>query len=418
MAIVPVTVIVQNQADSLPLDGVLVQAYTSGDVFDSEATTGTLVSGQADLNLNGEIAGVAYTLRLSLAGRRFPSGAAVSVTVTDPPAPNNVFGPFASVIGPSAPLVIFNTVESDTVTAIQNVLVRVYDASNTFVAEGTTNSQGVLEVPLAGTTTPGTTYFVRPILAETVFTPTLSIAVLDPITPPSLNSFNLIGTPRTLPSALNPSYCRITGYLVDAKGVGVADVSIRITPIKTYSSVPFSHHFTSIPAIVDSKVITHGVSIESDSTGYVDFELPQQGEFNLHIGGAQNPIKAEKVVVPSLASASFQDFIFPFVSSVVYTPSAISINFSSGTTEATTTITATDQLGRTIENEILHQLLEFSSSLETVATVQVDSSSGNLVITAVSVGTSTISVSRKVGTSAVRIPNETSLSSTLIVTIT
>ena len=55
MAVVPVTVTVQNQLDATPLDGVLVQAYTVGGVFDSEATTGTLVPGQADLNLNGKL---------------------------------------------------------------------------------------------------------------------------------------------------------------------------------------------------------------------------------------------------------------------------------------------------------------------------------------------------------------------------
>ncbi len=418
MAIVPVTVTVRNQADSAPLDGVLVQAYTAGGVFDSEATSGTLVTGQADLNLNGEAGGVSYTLRFSLAGRRFISGAATSVSVTDPPSPNNNFGPFDSVLGPSAPLVTLNTVEAD-LTAIENVLIRVYNASDSFIAEGTTDGSGVLTLALSGAVSPGTTYFVRPILADTVFSPVQSIAVIDPITPPSLNSFNLVGVPVTLPSAVDPSFCRITGHLVDLSGVGLKEKNVRITPVRSYFEDSVSYHWTASPAVVNANVFVGSKIWTTNASGYVDMELPRDGNYKIHIDGAENPLSiVEPFAVPNLASASLADVLFPYVVSVVYTPATLTIDLTGGTSEETVSLAVTDQVGRAIPSSNLSDLLEFSSSSVDIATVEVDESSGGLVVCALAAGTSTISVSRKSSQVAPRVPSVAALSATLVVTVT
>ena len=342
----------------------------------------------------------------------------MQVSVTDPPSPNNDFGPFVSTSGASVPLVTLNTLESDDTTPIANVVIRVYNSTNEFVSEGTTDASGVLSLPLSGAPSPGTTYIVRPILANTNFVTPQSIAVVDPITPPSLNSFNITGTPRSLPIAVNPSYCRISGYLTDVTGAPLANNLVRIEPIQEYSTIGFSHHFTSSPSVMNSSILLRGRVLESDSTGFIDFELPRRGKFKIHLGGASNPIEImESVIVPDLAGASISDVLFPYVASVSFAPTSLSINLTGGSTKGTVLITALDQLGRQINSSILSDLLEFTSSDVSIVSAEVNTTKGELNLGAAAVGTSTISATRKSSTSAVRVPAETTLTATLVVTV-
>lgn len=406
MALVPVTVAVQDDAP-LPLDGVLVQVFDDMGIYVTEATTGTTTPGVADLILNGDAIGISYTLRFSLSGYIFSNGAEDSVVVTDPPSPDNDFGPYEAVLGPSVPLVTIRTLEADLTTPIPSVVLRIYDQLDAFVAEGTTDSSGEFKIPLDGSVSPGTTYIVRPILAGTIFNPAQTIVVEDPLTPPNLNEFDIVGEPIILPTAVDPSYCRITGCLGDITGRGLKRRNIRITPVRCYPDpdLELSHHYTSEPTLVDGKILASGVEIQTDSNGNIDVELPRGGIFCIHLTGFENPITIlEPFTVPDASACDLNDLLFPYSSSVVYSPASAVLNLTGGITKATFDVTVSDQIGREYDVSKITELLTFSSSDENIVTVKYDSGTSKLVATAVSVGAATISASRVEGSFAPRIP--------------
>lgn len=405
MALVPVTVTIQD-ATPAPVDGVLVQVFDDLGAYVTEATTGTTTPGVADLILNGDAVGIAYTLRFNLNGFVFTNGAEESVVVTDPPSPNNDFGPYEAVAGPSVPLVTLRTLEDD-LTAIPGVLLRIYDPADSFIAEGTTDPSGELKIPLAGSVAPGTTYIVRPILAGTVFDPAVSIAVEDPLTPPNLNEFDIIGDPITLPTAVDPSYCRITGCLGDITGRGLKRRNIRIVPVQCYPDpdLELSHHYTSEPTIVNGKLLAAGVEIQTDANGNIDVELPRGGKFCIHLTGFENPITIlEPFTVPDASACDLNDILFPYPGEVSYSPVSAVINLTGGATSTTFDVTLNDQIGRPYEASNIPDLLSFSSSDENIVTVQYDSSLQKLVVTAVATGAAVISAARVDGSFAPRVP--------------
>lgn len=92
MGLVTVRVYAEDE-NTDPLEGVLVQVYDALDAFQTQNTT-SLVGGEAyaEFTLNGEVAGEAYTIRLSKTGVAFDgllgtdSQTPQAITVYDPPA--------------------------------------------------------------------------------------------------------------------------------------------------------------------------------------------------------------------------------------------------------------------------------------------------------------------------------------------
>lgn len=293
---------------------------------------------------------------------------------------------------------------------IEAVLVQIYDElGTTFVTQATTGPSGDVTFILPGTPDPGTTYQLCFFKAGVIFDPaTYLIQVLEPVVAPQTNVFDVVGVIATLPQPVNPDYCRISGVLTDVSGVGIAGRSIRILPGQSYTDpqANLGHHFTSDPTIINGNIAIAPTTVRTDSKGYVDFELPRGGMYYLHISGAANPITiVEPFLVPDISACRLHDLLFPYIASVTYTPSSVSINRAFGVYEATVDLTVLDQIARPYEQSKILEYLDFSSNDENVVTTKYVPDSTQLTLIAVDAGSAIVSASRKIDVTAPRVPN-------------
>ena len=159
MANVTVRVDVRDQASSVALDGVTVRVFQSdGTTFVTEGVTGSpFISGRVEFTLFGDTSPVNYVIRLSRTGYSFPLGATQTIGVTDPPNPDNDFGPYGAQGGTNTSVVTFNTIDQQSpAQPIANVQLLVYSSSDTFLTEVNTGSSGTATLSSVGSTSPGT----------------------------------------------------------------------------------------------------------------------------------------------------------------------------------------------------------------------------------------------------------------------
>ena len=407
MPLVTATILVHDSL-AVPMDGVTVRVFQAdGTTFVSEGVTGspTPSSGEVEFTLSGDGPGVTYVIRLSRAGYFFPAGATQSIVVTDPPVPDNDFGPYEAVAGPTDELVTL-VVQDDAVPtpgAIEDVRIRVYDAGDVFVTEGTTDIDGELELFLPGSVSPGTTYIIRLWKADVIFpNPTQSIVVLHPVTPPSTNVFDFTGTVVGVPTSTDPHLCMVYGRFSDVSLGPAKRLRLEFKPIPVFPTVGQDHvvhrsskligTFNSCPAVVGGKILTRSVKVDTDDAGFFQVELPREGFFEVHIHGFEDPIEiTERIYVPDAANAKFEDLFFPVMLTVTYGTDPLNLLVDESVeVDFVATLSNTYIL---TDIGMLSELLTFSVGDDTIATVTLSSAS-TITVKGIATGSTTVEVAR------------------------
>jgi hypothetical protein len=388
-----------------PIDGVDVFIYDEFDAFVAQGVTGdpTPGSGEYETLLPGDGPGIDYTLRFFKAGTSFP--ASLPISVTDPPAPDNDF----SVTGHEGQVgqLVQVVVKDDALTPapVESVRVRLFDSLDAFLAEFFTDSSGIIDAVIEGDPDPGRTYIIRLFKDQWTFPggATQLIAVQDPLVPPDTNIFDVTAHLAVPEESADPDLCRITGYVTDASLRALKDITLRILPREVYpSAVVAGFPFPSVPTPVRDKLLVSGIVTKSDKNGKMDFLLPRESIFDIHIYGLETPGVQiiEQVWVPDAAAMTLRNLLFPYVASVVFAEDPIAV-LESEAVEVAVTVTGSNGQDIVAKSALL-ALLDFTSEDEAVATVEVDD--GLIRVTGVGAGSTTITVTRKEGTTPTQRP--------------
>ena len=414
--------VASDEATPAPVDGVAVRVFTAADVFVTEGVTGAVTAGEVDLTLNGEVAGESYIVRLAKGGWSFDPPT-VSISVYDPPGapPNDNVFEYTAHEGLVGQVVNLNTLDDEVVpNDLEGVRLRVFDSADLFLTEGETDGAGELSLVLAGAPDPGELYYVR-IFKEgwtVVEGPTQTIRVLDPLVSPLTNNFDIHLSQPTLEVSLDPKMCLLTGYLVDAAGRGLKGVGIRFHPRLSAPEVKMGGlPFPSDPTLLASKAIISEALFVTDVNGKVQPLLPRGGVFDVLINGLETPGNQilEMVRIPDASSARLEDVLWPYVTSVTYDPTSLSLAVDE---EADVTVYVQASNGCPLEGENFGAFLEFTIDDDTVAEMTV-LEGGALRLRGLQAGSTDIQVARVEGSLAPRLPAAPSLIVTpLTVTVT
>lgn len=294
-------------------------------------------------------------------------------------------------------------------TPVSSTLVEVYDTNGNFITSGTTDTNG-----LCGFTLPDASYDLR------FYKIGVSILPRQPqriaVAGPSANSFSVSAHVATLPQSTDPSKCTVSGYLLRIDG-SPEQGRLVLAPTKE--------------VVVENGVVVPGsrVEVAADSTGYVEFEVLRGLNYNvyfLHVDTLLNNIPPSMLMeVPNSPSAQLETLLFPLplsatFSQLTYTlslaaqaaaqPDPIAsgitfhVNYSDGSQDRVPSPTWASATP--------------TSSDPTIAAVDVDPSTGELIITGLKQGTVNITFTR-VFNDAVFFSNPVAFTSdTLVVTVT
>lgn len=402
MANVTVKVSVED-AGATPVDGVLVRVFQSdGTTFVTEGSTGnpTPGSGEVSFTLLGDGPGITYVLRLSKSGLYFPAGPTQTVLVTDPPAPDNDFGPYVAEVGPSAQLV--KLVVKDGATPLEAVRIRLFDAGDVFLTEALTSASGELELFLTGSASPGTPYIVRLRKDSVSFTdPTQTIAVLDPVVPPDTNVFDFVGTVFVPLASTDPDLCAIYGRMANVSGAPAKKLRLEFKPCPNFPSVGnaeiresgrFLAPYHSNPTLLIGKILARSVKVDTDATGFFRVELPRGGIFEVHVHGLEDPIEiTDRIYVPDAPVAAAADVFYPYVQSVNFLTDPINV-LAGESVEVDFTLGMSNM--ESLEDQARVQaLLLFESQDDSIATVAL-SSATSITVKGIATGGTTVGVTR------------------------
>lgn len=419
MGAVTVTIRTMDDAGTpAPIDGVAVRIFTNADIFVTEGVTGspTPGSGEAEFTLDADGVGIDYIVRLYKQGVSFPPAPTFSISVTDPPSPDNdfEFTGHIGLVGQVIELVVSD--DAPTPAAVEDVRVRIFDAADTFLLEADTDSVGKVSAVLGGAPDPGISYIVR--LSKALHTiqggPTQLIYVLDPVSPPDTNVFDFTAAPLTDPESSDPNLCLLHGYLIDISGRPLAKKELKLVP---QPFVPTNRvggsSFPHEPSVIERKMIASGSRYTTDENGYVEILLPRDSIVDVVIRGLDTMYNDDQqlaqIYVPDAASGKLEDVLFPYIESVVYGTDPI--NIVEGET-VQVDLTVTDVNGRVIEGTTpISALVLFTSSDEDVASVELDEE-GKLSVTGLSAGSATIEATRIERTYALRRPDVPALVAT------
>lgn len=214
---------------------------------------------------------------------------------------------------------------------ITGVVINVYDATTlAFITSGTSDSNGEASFLLPGSVTPGTNYELRFFKAGVIFQNPRTIAVLEPVSAPDSNDFDVSGTLTTLPVATDPRMCRCTGQFINYAGQPVRNSLVRIvailgsggltkppdTPLPPpyiISPLPAPPSVTTgfqVPKILDGKMVSvESMEFKTDTNGRVSMDLIRQGQYNVSFAGEEDHIWT--ICIPDRSSANLIELIHP-----------------------------------------------------------------------------------------------------------
>jgi hypothetical protein len=196
--------------------------------------------------------------------------------------------------------------------------------------------------------------------------------------------------------------CLIYGYLADVSKQPIRQGTIvflprLFEPDAKVSGLPFPTQ----PTVVDNKILVNEVRVETDDNGYVEVKLPRTSIFDVHVYGLETPGVEiiSQVYIPDQPGARLEDVLFPYVESVDTEFGSVSMSVDE-TEELELTVVGSN--GQPVTAG-LSAFIEFTSSDEDVVSVSIGDE-GQLLLTALSAGSATITVSRVEDTSAPRVP--------------
>lgn len=279
---------------------------------------------------------------------------------------------------------------------LTDVLVRVFDGTDTFITQGVTalvGAEAYTEFTVDGDDPP-IPYTVRLSKAGVAFDGSLGddsktpqgIEVYSPasLAPTGTNNFQVQGQTFTLPVATDPRLCRASGFFVDPAGRPLADYDI-------------SFYNQACPLIVDGKaVVGSRVWGKTDANGYFELDLYRGGAYLVDMEGL---VMARSIIVPDLGAVNLVSLLFPTVASISYVPDPVSLAVG-GTQEVT--VTVLDSTGREIA--LADCDVTFESSDVSIFTVSI--SDEVVTLTGVAAGAAEL-VATRMDTSIVVVPDIT-----------
>jgi len=185
-------------------------------------------------------------------------------------------------------------------TAIEDVVVRVFDSSGTyFQTQGTTNSQGRVEFTLLSPLTYQLRFFKEKVsLRQPV--------LLNVSTIPGENIFTIRGHVYAPPEAVHPRLCRCSGFFRNVDNSPAREHAIHVSTI--FDPLLFE----------GNAMLTERLMKRTNEAGYVEFDLVRNGQYSVTVEGLEDQQRV--ITVPDTASANLPDLIFAVVDRVEFTP--------------------------------------------------------------------------------------------------
>ena len=120
------------------------------------------------------------------------------------------------------------------------------------------------------------------------------------------NTFSIDASVFTLPQAVDPNLCRLSGYVKWPDGRPKAGLNIH-----------FIHRYN--PLVVDGVgIFGERVAMRSDSNGYLQIDLWRGGVYRAVVDGHENV--GRDILVPLLPAANINYVLFPQIEEVIFTP--------------------------------------------------------------------------------------------------
>lgn len=299
--------------------------------------------------------------------------------------------------------------------ALVGVTVRIFDSLGVFVTSQVSalvGSDAIADVTLDGDD-PANSYEARFYkfgcsfdggLGSSNNSP-MSFDVYSPASgsPTGTNDFNVQAQTHTLPTAVDSSLCRVSGFVVDHAKNAVENFSIRVLSWDPDETAP-----AAIRAEDGNLIASKSVDLHTDATGYVAFDLYRCGKYLARL--EDQPDVLRELHVPDAPSIKIADLMFPVIRSLTYASSPLALSVGDSV-DAAPVIVASDL--RTFGPG--DNVLTWTSSDEAVATVGVQDD--ELIITAVGAGTATITA-ELVDDTVVRLPTEPQSATSLTVNVT
>ena len=170
---------------------------------------------------------------------------------------------------------------ADVPVEVDDVLIQVYDDADVFQTSGTTgdgdNSVGSRDFTLNGDAD-GVTYRLRFSKTGTTIVSPQDISVTDPVG--VTNTFDVSAELHALPVATDPNMCRASGTFVDATGKALSGVQIMFHPKIEILEPQILGDGDTAKAMMGT-----AFAVKTDSAGYVQTDLPRNGEFDVVVGG-------------------------------------------------------------------------------------------------------------------------------------
>lgn len=288
--------------------------------------------------------------------------------------------------------------------ALEGAIVRVYsEDGGTFITYGVTDSAGRVTLDLPDSTT----YWVRFFQESYAFDSQLTV---DADSGASSNTFSVEGEYLLeYPPSANAYLCRASGY------VRGADWAPR-------AGVRFTFMMTGRPRVVAGQVmVVSDVWVQSDPTGWVEVELVRGGSYDVLVTDMDDELPL-RVQVPDAGSVSLTELIWPYVASLEYDVTSLTMSVGD---EQTVTPTVTLSSGVTTPYEMDNDdwfygrsLLEFSSTDAEVAELRWAPDSDSFTVIAKAEGSTTLTAAVREDREAVRFPEPTRNLASLTITVT
>ena len=207
-------------------------------------------------------------------------------------------------------------------------------------------------------------------------------------------------------TATDGNLCRCSGYFRDLRGTAFARWGFMLRNMNN-------------PLLLgEDAIVGSSVRIVTDAAGFASVDLVRDAVYRVYAEGLLD-INLE-IRIPNASSANLPDVLFPIVSAVTWTPTAVTV-----ATGATSTLAATvdylSGLQVPVEDFDPDSPLPVAFVVDDpdVATVAV--SNTGFVVTGISAGTATVTVTRHVtdeDDSIIRFPAPAALTSSLVITVT
>jgi hypothetical protein len=212
-------------------------------------------------------------------------------------------------------------------TLVEGVFVRAYQPDGTFVTEGTTDDDGEV-------------LFLLPAGAYDLLFFKQGFAVVQPqritVVEDDPAIYRVAGHLHTLQEAVDPLYCRVSGYLRDLLGRSATDLNLQLEAV---SEVLVANHILTSPGT--SKLL------RPDSSGLFQFDLLRGQKYNLYPFAIASmlgvsPAKIE-VLVPNTPAVSLDSLLFPVPTSFTFSVDAKTLHVGDPTDMSVlTTVTHSD----------------------------------------------------------------------------